>query len=134
MKSKVCAGIFAFVFLVTSLHASVKQPQSNRYQQGTVLSVERQEVASYAGPDLPLRSEYYAYDVSVRVGCGIYVGHYETSFDYLPFAFSPNQLIPVRLTKYVMYFDVPGERDMEMGIVRHNDDRAAPCGANTASR
>ncbi len=51
-----------------------------------------------------------------KVGCGTYVGRYESYIDYLPSAFSANKAIPVRLTKHVMYFDVPGERDMKMGI------------------
>jgi hypothetical protein len=137
VKSKIYLGVLVFVVTVPVFNAKAKEVQSKGFQQGTVLSVERQEVVSpnqccYSGSDAPLQSQYYSYDVSVRVGCGTYVGHYETPFDYMPSAFSPNKAIPVRLTKHVMYFDVPGERDMKMGIVHRSI--GIPCDAGTASR
>ena len=46
----------------------------------------------------------------------------------------PIKTIPVRLTKHVMYFDVPGEHDMKMGIVHRSIDHAAPCDNGSASR
>jgi hypothetical protein len=111
------------------------------YQQGTVLSVDRQEVSSpseccYIGTDGPLQSQYYAYDVSVRIGCENYVGRYETAFDFLSSAFTPNKSISVRLTKHILYFDVPGEREIKMGIVHrsHNDTASCSAGTSTARR
>ncbi len=109
------------------------------FQQGTVLSVERQEVVTpnqccYSGSDTPLQTQHYAYDISVRVGCGTYVGRYESYIDSLPSAFSPNQEIPVRVTKHVMYFDIPGEHDMKMGIVHRSIERAVACESRSASR
>lgn len=68
--------------------------------------------------DAPLTSRYYAYEVSVRVDCEIYVGRYVTAFNYLPSAFTADRLIPIRLTKHVMYFDLPNDPDLRMGIVR----------------
>jgi hypothetical protein len=135
--NKLC--VLVFVVAAPLLGAYAKDVPPNGFQQGTVLSVERQEVTSpdlccYSGTDAPLQNEYYSYDVSVRVGCGTYVGRYDTYIDYLPSAFSPNKTISVRLTKHVLYFDVPGERDMKMGIVRRHIDRSTSCDTSRASR
>ena len=139
VKSKLYAVIFVSIVIVPLLSASPMQVQSKLYQQGTVLSVDRQEVTSpneccYSGTDSPVQTQYYAYDVSVRVACVTYVGRYETPFDYLPSAFGPNKTIQVRLTKHILYFDVPGDKEMKMGIIHHSNNRAAPCGTTSASR
>lgn len=139
MKTKVYLSVVVLAVTMAALSAKAKEVQSKEFQQGTVVSVERQEVVSpnqccYSGSDAPLQNQYYAFDVSVRVGCGTYVGRYESYIDYLPSAFSANKEIPVRLTKHVMYFDIPGERDMKMGIVRRSIDHAVPCDNGSASR
>jgi hypothetical protein len=139
VKNKLYAAIVVSMFMVSMLSASPMQVQSKLYQPGTVLSVDRQEVTSpnqccYSGSDSPVQTEYYAYDVSVRVACVTYVGRYETPFDYLPSAFGPNKTIQVRLTKHILYFEVPGDKEMKMGIIHHSNDRAAPCGTTSASR
>lgn len=137
MNTKAYLSVLVLVVTMSALSAKAKEVQSKGFQQGTVVSVERQEVVSpnqccYSGSDAPLQTQYYAFDVSVRVGCGTYVGRYESYIDYLPSAFSANKEIPVRLTKHVMYFDVPG--DMKMGIVRRSIDHAVPCDNGSASR
>ena len=139
MNTKAYLSVLVLVVTISALSAKAKEVQSKGFQQGTVVSVERQEVMTpnqccYSGSDTPLQSQYYAFDVSVRVGCGTYVGRYESYIDYLPSAFSPNKEIPVHLTKHVMYFDVPGERDMKMGIVHRNIDRSPSCDTSRASR
>jgi len=139
MNTKAYLSVFVLVVTMSALSAKAKQVQSKGFQQGTVVSVERQEVMSpdqccYSGTDAPLQTQYYAFDVSMRVGCGTYVGRYESYIDYLPSAFGANKEIPVRLTKHVMYFDVPGEPDMKMGIVRRKTDRGVPCDSGNASR
>jgi hypothetical protein len=139
VKSEIYLSVALFVLTLPMLSAKEKNSKSEGFQQGTVVKVEKEEVKSsqqccYSGSDAALQSEYYAYDVSVRVGCGTYVGRYETALDYLPSAFTPNKTIPVRLTKHVMHFDVPGERDMRMGIVHRNIDRSSSCDASRASR
>jgi hypothetical protein len=139
MNTKAYLSVLLLVVTMSALSAKAKEVQSKGFQQGTVVSVERQEVVSpnqccYSGTDAPLQTQYYAFDISVRVGCGTYVGRYESYIDYLPSAFSANNEIPVRLTKHVMYFDVPGERDMKMGIVHRSIDRAVPCDNGSASR
>jgi hypothetical protein len=139
VKGKFCVVMLVLAVVVPLLNASAKQQQSKDYQQGTVLSVDRQEVSSpnqccYTGTDAPLQSSYYAYEVSVRVSCGVYVGRYETAFDFLPSALSPNKTVQVRLTKHLLYFDLAGEREMKMGIVHHSDDHTPPCETSSARR
>lgn len=113
MRLHLFGALLLSVVAAPLLNASTNGEQPNEYQQGTVLSVEKQVVRSpdlgiYSGTDIPLQSVHYAYDVSLRVGCVTYQGRYETPLDYLPSAFSPGKSIQVRLTKHAMNFDVPG--------------------------
>lgn len=117
--------------IVPLLNASPSQRNSNLFVQGTVLNVQQHKVFSPAytiggsnPSDATLTSRYYAYEVSVRVDCKTYVGRYETPFRYLPSEFTPSQPIEVRLTKHVMYFDLPNDPDMRMGILH----RYSGCG------
>ena len=133
MKRNLCIAIAVLVVVVPGLYASQTQGSSNSYVQGTVVDVQKHQVYSPAytiggsnPSDAPLTSQYYAYEVSVRVDCQTYVGRYETPFNYLPSAFTLDQPIQVRLTKHVMYFDLPNDPDMRMGIVR----RSSECGQN----
>lgn len=133
MQKYFWTAIFVFMIVASALYAKDKSPQSSAFVQGTVLSVQKEDVQSpqYMGgtnpSDAPLQSSYYAYNVSIHVGCETYVGRYETPFDYFPSALSPNHSVDVRLTKHVMYFNVPGENDMKMPIVHYTND-AAGCG------
>ncbi len=115
--------------IVPVLYASPTQAKSNSYVQGTVVDVQKHKVHSPdytiggSNPsDAPLTSQYYAYDVSIHVDGKTYVGHYETPFNYLPSEFTANQPVHLRLTKHVMYFDLPNDPDMRMGIIRRIAD------------
>lgn len=135
-KRYYCEILALFVFMVAP-GVWAKQV-STAYQQGTVLKVRREEVSSpseccYSGTDAPLQSQYYAYEVSLRVGCSTYRGRYETPFDYFPSAFKAGQSVSVRLTKHVMNFDVPGENNLKVNIVHRSSDQGVPCTA-TAGR
>jgi hypothetical protein len=120
------------VVVVPALYAA-EPGHSSPFVQGTVVHVQQRRIYSPdstlggSNPsDAPLTSRYYAYEVSVRVDCKTYVGRYETPFNYLPSEFTSDQPIRVRLTKHVMYFDLPNDPDMRMGIVRRRSD----CGQN----
>jgi len=122
----------AVLVIVPTLNASVMRGKASPFVQGTVVDVEKHKVYSPettlggSNPsDAPLTSHYYAYEVSVRVDCTTYVGRYETPFNYLSSVFSPQQPIQVRLTKHVMYFDLPNDPDMRMGIIH----RRPACGS-----
>lgn len=99
--------------------------------QATVMKVERvgPPASNYVGDnpsDAPLQADVFAYDLSVRANCGTYTGHYESPTDYIPTAFVPNNHVMVRLTKHVMYVDLPGEKEMPMSIVRKHLE-SGPC-------
>jgi len=109
------------------------QRNSQPFVQGKVLAVQKYRVQTPdytiggSNPaDAPLTSRYYEFEVSILVDCKIYVGRYQTPFNYLPSAFTADRSIPVRLTRHVMYFDLPNDPDMRMGIVR----RKAACSSS----
>jgi hypothetical protein len=131
MKKNIYVGIAALV-MAPMLSASPRT-NSSPYVQGTVVDVRKHKMYSPdstiggSNPsDAPLTARYYAYDVSVRVDCKTYVTRYETPISYLPSAFTPDQPIQVRLTKHAMYFDLPNDPDMRLGIVR----RKSKCSQN----
>jgi hypothetical protein len=75
MKKFLCLGIFIVTGAAAMLPVSASSSSSRQYVPATVLQVEKHEAGSpaYTGgdnpSDAPLRSEYYAYEVSVRVDC-----------------------------------------------------------------
>lgn len=130
MAKKICFCAAVLMILLPRLHAA-KKDSSSSYVEGTVVKVQGQKAYSPSvtvggsnPSDAPLTSRFYAYEVAIRVDCNIYVGRYETPFNYLPSAFTADHPIQVRLTKHVMYFDLPNDPDMRMGIVR----RKSECG------
>jgi hypothetical protein len=131
MKTTFALYITAFAIIVPTLYAA--EQVNSTYVQGTVVRVQQHKVYSPevmmggSNPsDAPLASRSYAYEVSVRVDCDTYVGRYATPFNYLPSAFTADQSIQVHLTKHAMYFDLPGDLDMKMGIVRRTSECAQP--------
>jgi hypothetical protein len=59
-----------------------------------------------------------------------YVGGHEIAFDYLPSAFGSDQPIPVRLTKHILYFDLPSKPELKMSMVHRATESGAGCGRN----
>jgi len=132
-RSCVRTGAIAFLVVMPALSALAATNNSRQTVEGTVVAVQKQRVESPANQfgsgnpaDAPLASRYYAYEVSIRVDCKMYVGRYTTPFNYLPSAFTADQPIQLRLTKHVMYFELPDGSDLRMGIVR----RKAGCSAD----
>jgi hypothetical protein len=74
----------------------------------------------------PSRSNYYRYNVSVKLDCEVFVGHYVSASDNLPVALSGNNQVPVRLEKHVMYIDFPGDT-VEMRIIHREASREGAC-------
>jgi hypothetical protein len=104
------------------LLASTASAQTGAYQQATVIKVENHLTsATHVGDnpsDAPLEPDVYAHDISVRAGCNIYVGHYQSATSYLPGAFTANRQIPVRVGKHKLDFNVPGYGDLEVPIIK----------------
>src|SRR6266576_5073115 len=129
MKIRLCVSILAIVSAVTVTYAV---GQSKQPQQGTIVNVQKQDVATppvRTGADAdrtPLQSHYYLYNVSVRLNCDVYVGRYESELDDLPSVLSANNSVPVRLQKHMMYLDLPGD-PVKMRIVHHKVSDEAAC-------
>jgi len=135
MKRNLSITIVTLIVASSMLHASHTQSSSAQYVQGTIISVQKHLVSSPADAlttptDAPLSSHDYAYEVAVRVDCKTFTGRYQTVFDYLPSAFAVDQPIQVRLSKHVLYFDLPNHPEMKMGIVRRTSASGAGCGPN----
>jgi hypothetical protein len=118
---------------VSAVAVSSATGQSKPSQDGMIVNVNKQDVATPAvragaNPDrTPLQSHSYLYNVSVQLNCDIYVGRYESESDDLPDALSPNNHVPIRIAKHVMYLDFPGE-PVKMQIVSHKVSHADACG------
>ena len=129
MKLGLCVSILAVVSVVTVTYASGQSKQS---QQGTIVQVQKQDVADpavrtgAAATRAPLQSHYYLYNVSVQLNCDVYVGRYETELDDLPSALSANSSVPVRIEKHLIYLDFPGNT-VKMRIVRHKVSQQGTC-------
>jgi hypothetical protein len=136
MKIRLGVSILAIICAVTITYAV---GQSKQPQQGTIVNVQKQDVASppvRTGADpvrTPLQSHYYLYNVSVRLNCDVYVGRYESELDDLPSELSANNSVPVRLLRHVMYLDFPGDT-VKMQIVHHQVSHEAACAQAASAR
>jgi len=136
MKTRLCVGILAIVSAVPIPYAV---GQSKQPQQGTIVTVQKQDVSTplvRTGAEVdcaPVQSQYYLYNVSVRLSCDVYVGRYESELNDLPSALSANNSVPVRLMKHAMYLDFPGDSD-KMRIVRHKIRQEAACDQTASAK
>lgn len=106
--------------LAVPLHASTRQ-----FQEAVVVSAQKYEPDTPRHgkrTDAPPPATEYDYNVSIRLNCAVYVGRYQSAFDYLPGVFAANQTVEVSLDKHLMYAKVPGTGEVKMGIVRHYED------------
>ncbi len=125
MKKISWIAVALFLIVVPTLYAAVSRDQSKQYVQGVVTDTQKVKIQfpdfTMGGSNLadaPLATRYYAYDVSICVSGQTHVGRYETVFNYSPF--NPGQSVRLRLSKRVMYFDLPNYPDMRMRIIRRN--------------
>ena len=136
MKLGLCVSILTVVSVVTVTYASGQSKQS---QQGTIVQVQKQDVADpavrtgAAATRAPLQSHYYLYNVSVQLNCDVYVGRYETELDDLPSALSANSSVPVRIEKHLIYLDFPGNT-VKMRIVRHKVSQQGTCDQTASAK
>jgi|SRR5215813_1608941 len=114
----------ALAMLTTTTFAMV---QSTDATQGTIVNVQKSTVATPeitgagGGTDNPLQEQHYSYDISVKVGHGLYVGRYESELNYLSNSLAPNHVVSVRLEKGVMYLDSQ-RGSLATTIVSHEGD------------
>jgi len=128
-------AVLSFALAVPVLCAPSAQANPKQLLSGTVIGVQEKEMQSPevtggSNPsDAQLASQFYAYDVFVRVDCKTYVARYQTPFDYLPSAFAAGQPIQLHLGKHVMYFDLPNNPQMRMAILRRTVGSGSACDA-----
>jgi hypothetical protein len=134
-KSLMLLGL-VFGVLLIYLHATTSENVEQGYHAATVVSVEKHEMPSnYVGDnptDRPLQARNYAYEISIRLDCNVYVGLYQSAINYLPSDFAPNKTVDVRLQKHIMYISLPyNDWDVKMGIVSHRRIKDESCPASS---
>jgi hypothetical protein len=68
--------------------------------------------------DAPAPSTEFSYDISMRMGCTIYVGRYRSALDFVPDSFAANKTIDISPEKHLVYAKVAGRPDVKMTLVR----------------
>jgi hypothetical protein len=137
MKYVLGASALLIFTCLLSLNASTTQDRPN-YQQGMILAVDGSEGRNHkytngTNPaDAPLQSKIYAYDVTVRVACETYVGHYESSSDSLPASIASNTPVQARAGKHFLYLKLPSNQQMKMAIVSRNVNSDGACASKQA--
>jgi hypothetical protein len=133
--------IATFLSLVCSPPLFAISHRSNGYQQAKVVSVNRHvtyspdECCDFNATDAPLESQYYTYDIKVRVGCTTYVVERDTQFDYLPTLVGANGTASVRVTKYYVYFLQPFTGlETKMSVVHHHTNKTGACSMTQRTR
>jgi hypothetical protein len=100
-----------------------------QFQKAVVLRVEKSQ------PTLPYRRRIadsppppneYDFEVSLRMGCLIYVGFYQSAIDYLPSIIAPDQSVDVSVEKHVMRVRTPG-KEITFEITRHYGASPGSC-------
>ena len=133
-KASLITAVLAVTLFVLCAYAKRSEPQP--YLQGTVVRVERfEKPEKLAGGDNPSDApmadpEVFAYDVSVHVNCGTYVGRFQSWYEHVPSVFRVDQKIQLRLTRSSMYVAVPNEKDVELSIISKHIERG-PCEAGS---
>ncbi|GAC1438577.1 MAG: hypothetical protein NVS1B11_01700 [Terriglobales bacterium] len=123
---------------LAALQGQTSKPRvvSADYRLGTVLKIERGGGRSHTyspgtnPTDEPLKSKIYTYEISVRVECGTYVVRYDSAVDYLPPTISANSRTKVRVAKHFLYFNVLGDQELKMPIVRRKTDQKDTCASS----
>jgi len=134
MKIGLCVSILA---VSSALAAASANGQSKQFQDGTIVNVQKQDVATptvRSGADpvhQPLQSHYYLYNVSVQLNCDVYVGRYQSELDDLPSALSPHNSVQVQVKKHLMYLNFPGDT-VKMQIVHHQVSHEGACAQGAA--
>jgi hypothetical protein len=128
---KISIVIAVLAAMLAVINASAKESKIRQYFEGTVVRVDKYEpqqvVAGQNPSDAPLADpETFAYDIAVHVNCGTYVGRYQSWYDYVPSVFAADRKIQLRLTRSVMYVNVPNEKELELSIVSKHIERG-PC-------
>jgi hypothetical protein len=125
-------AMVALWFGVISLYA---QSSRSSYQLATVVHVHEQMmpanlIGGVIDDTIPQPQEYF-YDVSVGIGCDVYVIRYESPINQLPVIFSLGSSVDVRVDRDRMNVALPGGGGvLRLGIVSSHRSNDRGCVAN----
>ncbi len=127
------AGSFAILSTLVIVNFSTFLCASTRqFQQAVVVNSEKHErITSVRRPketDAPAPSTEFSYDISMRIGCTIYVGRYRSELDFVPEEFGANKTIDISPEKHLVYAKVAGRPDVKMTLVRTASATGDSCG------
>jgi hypothetical protein len=124
--------ISTFVFLMLLAGWAPLRASTPQFQKAVVLRIDKSQ------PTLPYRRRIadsppppneYDFVVSLRTGCVVYVGLYESAIDYLPTAIAPDQSVDVSVEKHVMRVRSPGGKEITFEVTRHYRASPGSCSA-----
>jgi hypothetical protein len=130
-SKKLLRKTWAFVFLMLLAGWAPLRASTPQFQKAVVLRVEKsQATLPYRRriADSPPPPTEYDFEVSLRMGCLVYVGLYQSAIDYLPSTIAPDQSVEVSVEKHLLRVKVP-EREITMEITRRY--RASPSLCNS---
>lgn len=97
MKNRL--GFVMFSTLVIVAISPLLRASDRQFQQAVVVSSEKHErITSVRRPketDAPPPSTEFSYDISMRVGCTVYVGRYRSELDFVPDSFAANKTVDI---------------------------------------
>jgi hypothetical protein len=129
---KIWRGTPTFVFLTLLAGWAPVRASTPQFRRAVVLRVEKSQ------PTLPYRRRIadsppppneYDFEVSLRMGCLIYVGFYQSAIDYLPGVIAADQSVDVSVEKHVMRVRCSGGKEITFEITRHY--RVSPGSCNS---
>lgn len=133
-RTKVLRSSFLWLAALSSAQLALAGGRS--FQKAEVISVQKYEdlsVPSHRFPgNAPLKPADYAYDISIRLNCRIYVGRYESATDYLPSTFHAGHEAEISIEKHTIYVRDPGADDLKLNLVRSHRSSRAGCPRGTA--
>jgi hypothetical protein len=128
-------NIQSFVVLSTLMIATFSpllRASDRQFQQAVVVSSEKHErITSVRRPketDAPPPGTEFSYDISMRVGCTVYVGRYRSELDFVPDSFAANKTVDISPGKHLVYAKIQGRPDVKMTLVRTEPATGDSCG------
>lgn len=123
-----CVSFVLFAASVPTLLWGGARP----HQKAVVVRVEKHEDVvplNRFPPNAPLRPANYAYDISIRLECVVYVGRYQSATDYLPSVFAAGQPAEASVDKHTIYVRVPGTGEVKLTLIRRDNVPQDTCAA-----
>ncbi len=126
--------ILLMSLMITVVFPSVRLNAADRvFQKATVVDTEEHtKVLPRRGKatDAPPPTTEFDHDISIQLGCSLYVVRYRSVLDYLPTTLTPGHSIEVSPEKHVLYAKIPGNADARMSIIQLSTVKGESCAPN----